>query len=116
MKIPFASNMKMVAELMYYDGAILAHYSGGDKQYIVAWTDVDEDTHHWLTTEVAADDLQKYLDNRISLLKVMQRSDAIYACVGEFINEVGDAFGTLTAYRDLQHCLPSSDSYLRPKD
>jgi hypothetical protein len=113
MTVPFATNMKLVAELMYYDGALLAHYSGDDKQYIIAWTDVDDDTHHWLAMEVTSNDLQKYMDKRISLLDVMQRSDAIYACDGEFINAAGEAFGTLTAYRDLQHCLPSSDSYLQ---
>lgn len=117
MTTPFAHNLKLVTELFYYDGIILAHYSGDDRHYIIAWMDVVDDVHHWSVTETTIPDLQEYLDNKIPLLEIMRRSCAIHQCVGEFITEEGHASGTLVAFKDFAtDCLPTEDSFRLPKD
>lgn len=67
------------ADLIYYDGPLLTHYSteSGDN-YLMYWVDADDECNRWLLARIELESLNAYLNKQCTLYQLLQGSlDAI---------------------------------------
>ena len=86
---------KLVRDIIWYEGTLLAEYEMRDKTYLVKWVDIDDDHtfHTWLVLEVESEILGLYYAKLLTLRQVEERAVNAFVQDG-FINPgdfVGDA-------------------------
>lgn len=113
MNTQFATCLKEVHCLMWYDGPILSHYRDDQgRDWLVVWTDFTETEELWHAVLVSKADLEAYYKNEITLLQVEERSLEIYTCSG-FPEET--SVGVLTPFSEIPEVRrPTADSFLGP--
>lgn len=71
----FIRDLTKIADLAFFDGPILTHYkTKSNKNYLVSWTDYDQENNRWLALEVAHSHLYDYLTDAKSLLSILKES------------------------------------------
>lgn len=113
--IPFAKKMRLVEDLMYYDGPLISHYaSQGPQQFIVLWAGCpDEHTCMWYVMEITTSNLKLFLTDKLTLRAVMEQSPGIFHCKNHFIDEQEVAHGKPIKFEDISDDeLPSPNAFL----
>ncbi len=83
------------------------------QDYIMMWTDLDDQQDYWFAVQITPEDLKLYLTDGITTLQVLERSSAIYSCKGQFIGEDLSGTGTLIQFTDIpDDQRPTVDSWL----
>jgi hypothetical protein len=111
----FTQRLKEVECLMWYDGPLLVHYRDGKQDYVAVIADFVGNIDHWHVIKVEEHDMKSYMKNKVTLLQLMERSPAIYHCVGNWLNAgvaVGDPIPFASIPSDRR---PSAKSFLRTK-
>jgi hypothetical protein len=115
--ILFAKNMHEAEILIWYDGPVLSHYTAQDAHYIVSWVDDEPKMIIWHAIEISSENLKLFMDNKITLLQVMQKSRGIFRCINDFIDKHKTGRGELIAFQDINpSLLPTDKSFLSPAD
>lgn len=72
---------KKVADLIYFDGALLSHYvtNNGDN-YLFYWIDQDDTDNRWMFIRIDYDMIQKYIKKELTLRNVLSSplDDIVY--------------------------------------
>lgn len=118
MSTQFATGLKEVHCLMWYDGPILSHYrDDAGRDWIVVWADLFNAPDGtvvdiWHAVSITKADLESYYKNEITLLQVEERATEIYVCNG-FPEET--TVGELTPFVEIpEDRRPTADSFLGP--
>lgn len=114
-EIVFATGLVEVECLYYYDGPLLSHYrDAGGQDYIMMWTDIDEEFEYWFAVQITPEDLKAYFTDQITSLQVLERAAVIYDCKAPFISDENSGTGKIIAFADIpQEQRPTADSWLR---
>ena len=111
---------KKVADLIYFDGALLSHYvtNNGDN-YIFYWIDQDDTDNRWLFARIDNDMIQKFFKKELTLRKVLSSplDNIIYTV--DIDNDGKHHNFQAHSIEDLpEDYLPAEDSYyeFEPKD
>lgn len=114
--LPF--KLTHVRTLEYCDGERLCEYSSQVHTYLKVWFDCDPDANvdRWLIVRVESDVITTYLENNITLRDViMQPANGIVYIVDELYSGGTARIAWLSPLLLSDDCLPTVNSYHRPK-
>ena len=82
---------KLVRDIIWYEGMLLAEFAMRGKSYLVKWVDCDDDRmfHTWMVLEVEPEILGCYYAKLLTLRQVEERAANVFVQEG-FIDD-GDA-------------------------
>lgn len=110
----FTDNLVKFADLVYYDGPLLSHYTNRSrtKHYLFHWLDNDTERNRWLVMEVNLSHLFDYLSDTRTLLDICQQEYNNKLIVAETNPTGAFTSGLLVPITELNpDYLPESDSY-----
>lgn len=106
--------MKHIEDLIWYDQAFLTLYRNDQNEPVLeAWVNVlgkntDEQKDLYISIKCTEQDLQGFLDGKISLLEMERRSSEMYMYTGD-IDSPEDK--TAVTFEELEEYHPSEDSF-----
>lgn len=111
----FTGDLVKFADLVYYDGPLLSHYTtrSRSKHYLFHWLDNDTERNRWLVMEVTLAHLFDFLSDSRTLLDITQEEYNNKLLVVETDSTGVFVSGLLVSVTELHpDYLPDTDSYL----